>query len=74
VDAEGLEGVDDEMGNLLTGQQGTPALCPANRAFFLFFFNFFIFFGGKSFFFEQKGVLNCLFLSRYTLTLGYFVV
>jgi hypothetical protein len=58
------------MRTLITGQQGTPALCPANRAFFYFFINlFFIFFRGKWFFFEKKCVPNCLFLSRYTRTL-----
>jgi hypothetical protein len=30
------------MRTLLTGQQGTPALCPANRAFFLFFYFYFL--------------------------------
>jgi hypothetical protein len=38
------------MGTLLTGQQGTPALCPAGRAFFIYFLLFFYFFGGKFFF------------------------
>jgi hypothetical protein len=36
------------MGTLLTGQHGTPALCPAKRAFF--FNNFF---WENSFFFNQ---------------------
>ncbi len=42
------------MQTLLTGQQGTPALCPGNRAFFIFFiFIFwreFIFFKKKLYF------------------------
>ena len=29
------------MGTLLTGEQGTPALCPPKRAFFFNFFHFF---------------------------------
>jgi len=30
------------MRTLLTGQQGTPALCPANRAFFYIFYLYFL--------------------------------
>ena len=44
------------MRTLLTGQQGTPALCPANRAFFYLFFIFFLFFWREIFFFEKKNV------------------
>jgi hypothetical protein len=54
------------MGTLLTGQQGTPALCTANRVFFLFFI--FLFWG--EFVFLKKCVPICLFLSRCTHTLG----
>ena len=44
------------MRTLLTGQQGTPALCPANRAFFYFFINFFLFFLEGNHFFLKKNV------------------
>jgi hypothetical protein len=62
-----------EMPTLLTGQQGTPALCPVNRAFSLFFY---FFLAGDYFFFRfflKKGVSLSLSLSLYTL-FGYFVV
>jgi hypothetical protein len=53
------------METLLTGQQGTPSLCPTNRAFFVFFFC-------KKcveiIFFKKKCVPIFLFLSRCTLT------
>jgi hypothetical protein len=43
------------MRTLLTGQQGTPALCPANRAFFLFFYFYFL---AGQFFFVKKHIFS----------------
>jgi hypothetical protein len=43
------------MRTLLTGKQGTPALCPANRAFLLFLF---LFLGGVHFFNEKNKKKN----------------
>jgi hypothetical protein len=39
------------MRTLPAGQQGTPALCPAGRAFFYLFFIIFLFFWREKFFF-----------------------
>jgi hypothetical protein len=47
------------MGTLVTGQQDTPALCPANRVFFW-----------REIFFWKKCVPICLFLSRCRHTWG----
>ena len=41
------------MGTLLTGQQVNSALCPVNRAFFLFFYFYFL---AGQFFFHKKNV------------------
>jgi hypothetical protein len=57
------------MRTLLTGQQGTPALCPAQGIFFYFLF---IFFGGISFFF-QKNNKKLYFLSVFSFFLSLFL-
>jgi hypothetical protein len=50
------------MRALLTGQQGTPALCPPNRAFFYFFI--FIFWAGVHFLKKiKKNIFSLFFLS-----------
>ncbi len=48
-----------QMRTLLTGQQDIPALCPANRAFFLFFY----FLAGVHFF--QKKIIKNLIVSLF---------
>jgi hypothetical protein len=55
------------MRTLLTGQQVTPALCPANRAFFLFFI-----FLREFIFFKKKTVFSlCFFFLSLSLSLFY---
>jgi hypothetical protein len=54
------------MRTLLTGQQGTPALCPANRAFFLFFI--FIFWREFIFFKKNKNFIFSLFFLSISLS------
>jgi hypothetical protein len=56
------------MRTLLTGQQGTPAQCPANRAFF--FIILFLFFGGSSF--SSKKKLYFLSVFSFFLSLSLF--
>jgi hypothetical protein len=56
------------MRTLLTGQQGTPALCPDNRVFFLFLF----YFRGSSFFFK-KNIKKLYFLFVFPLFLSLFL-
>jgi hypothetical protein len=53
------------MRTLLTGQQGTPALCPANRAFFFIFIFIFIFWREFIFFKKnnKKFIFSLFFLS-----------
>jgi hypothetical protein len=58
------------MRTLLTGQQGTPALCPDNRALFLFFY--FYFFGGVHFF-SKKNIKKLYFLFVFPLFLSLFL-
>jgi hypothetical protein len=51
------------MRTLLTGQQGTPALCPANRAFL------FLFFAGVHFL-KKKNFIFSLFFFPLSLSLS----
>jgi hypothetical protein len=52
------------MRTLLTGQQGTPALCPANRAFFFIF-------GGSSFSSKKNKKLYFLSVFFFFLSLSF---
>ncbi len=70
VEDRGPPSTDDHG---VTGQQGTPALCPVNRAFSLFFY---FFLAGDYFFFRfffKKRVSLCLFLSRCTHSLDFLL-
>jgi hypothetical protein len=53
------------MRTLVTGQQGAPALCPANRAFFLFI--------GGSLFSSKKILKKLYFLSAFSFFLSLFL-
>ncbi len=57
------------MRTLLTGQQGTPALCPASRAFFSFFYFYF----WRKFIFFKKNNKKLYFLPVFPLFLSLFL-